>query len=305
MREEIIKVLFYNKFWFQDNPDSKMPSHPDFRFFFAENNIHEVDAVVFHIPTLELVPEELKTLKRNKNQLWVYLCMECEAHYPEFQTHEIMSLFDLTVTYRTDADVPVPYICSFRNVNWRHPPAQKTAFINAFFSSRWDKSGRYHFLSEMISLLGIDSFGKIFNNIPREKDPYFKSGFNAESFNFKNDVIPKYKFTLAFENARAKDYVTEKFFQPLLLGSVPVYLGAPNVDDFTPGDHCYINVDSFSSVSELANCLTTLNNDDELYNEYFNWKKLPFKAGFESKLNLFSTSGAIDELISAIRKKLC
>lgn len=39
-------------------------------------------------------------------------------------------------------------------------------------------------------------------------------------------LMAKYKFTLAFENALGEDYITEKFWRPLKLGSVPVYLGS-------------------------------------------------------------------------------
>lgn len=34
-------------------------------------------------------------------------------------------------------------------------------------------------------------------------------------------IIPKYKFTFAFENSETDDYVTEKLFGPLAAGSVP------------------------------------------------------------------------------------
>ena len=50
----------------------------------------------------------------------------------------------------------------------------------------------------------------------------------------KLETIKAYKFTLALENAIAEDYVTEKVYDPLIASSVPVYLGAPNIDDFAP-----------------------------------------------------------------------
>jgi len=39
----------------------------------------------------------------------------------------------------------------------------------------------------------------------------------------------KYKFSLAFENAICDDYITEKLWRPLLVGSVPVVMGSPKV----------------------------------------------------------------------------
>lgn len=39
--------------------------------------------------------------------------------------------------------------------------------------------------------------------------------------------VAQYKFTLAFENAVCDDYITEKLWRPLIVGSVPVYYGSP------------------------------------------------------------------------------
>lgn len=55
------------------------------------------------------------------------------------------------------------------------------------------------------------------------------------------EVMKDYRFTIAFENAIADDYVTEKFYEPLLSGSVPVYLGAPNIDRFAPSRSSFID----------------------------------------------------------------
>lgn len=41
--------------------------------------------------------------------------------------------------------------------------------------------------------------------------------------------LARYKFVLAVENAECEDYVTEKLWKPLSIGSVPIYMGAPNV----------------------------------------------------------------------------
>lgn len=39
----------------------------------------------------------------------------------------------------------------------------------------------------------------------------------------------RYKFTMAMENYACNDYVTEKLWRPLRLGSIPIVFGAPNV----------------------------------------------------------------------------
>ena len=90
---------------------------------------------------------------------------------------------------------------------------------------------------ELMRHLAVDSFGRCLNNRTLEED-----GGSATL----REVIRGYRFTLAFENSIAADYVTEKLFNPLAAGSVPVYLGAPNVADFAPGERCYLDVRDFA-----------------------------------------------------------
>ena len=106
-------------------------------------------------------------------------------------------------------------------------------------------------------------------------------------------MISKYKFSIAFENAIAKDYVTEKFFDPLIMGSVPIYLGAPNIEEFAPGDHCYIHVDAFPSVKALADHILELDNDRAEYDAYLDWKKLPFRDEFNRKITSIEVNSLI------------
>lgn len=280
-----IKILFYNKFWNFEHPDYESANMPYFKFFYDKNFINEADIVVFHVPSLDINAEDLKKLKRT-NQTWVYWSYECEVHYPSFQQEEILKLFDLTATYKLDSDVPTPYAVAYKSIDWKKEPKKKTKFINAFFSSNWDASGRYDLLKKLMSKLEIDSFGKILNNRNAIDDPYFTIGIGNESSAFKEGIIGDYKFTLAFENAIAKDYVTEKFFQPLIHGSVPIYLGAPNIEEFAPGDNCYIDANSFSCTSDLINYLDVLNKDIEQYNSFFEWKNLPLRDTFIDKVNM-------------------
>ena len=61
-------------------------------------------------------------------------------------------------------------------------------------------------------------------------------------------MIRPYYFNLAMENSVALDYVTEKLYDPLLVGVVPVYKGAPNVENFVP-PHTIIKFDDFEVVA--------------------------------------------------------
>lgn len=62
----------------------------------------------------------------------------------------------------------------------------------------------------------------------------------------KYEVLSQYKFSLCFENMAIKGYVTEKIFDCLYTGTVPLYLGAPDIEDLIPKD-VYIDCRKFSS----------------------------------------------------------
>jgi hypothetical protein len=55
------------------------------------------------------------------------------------------------------------------------------------------------------------------------------------------------RFVYATANSYGLDYVTEKVFYALQCGSVPAYLGAPNIDSFLPDRSAIIQVSDFDT----------------------------------------------------------
>ena len=231
--------------------------------------MYTAEVVVFHLPDLKYIPYEIKP----KNQIWVAWSLESEINWPCMKRPALMRLFDLKMTYRLDSEVPYTYLEDKYEKSLRSRPVQKKGLINAFISSPFNQSRRVQYLRELMKYIELDSFGKVYNNKKIKED---NGGLTKEG------LIPAYKFTIAFENSISKDYVTEKFFQPLAAGSVPIYLGAPNIDDFAPGRKCFINVRDFKSPKDLALYITKLDKDDEAYNEYFKWKTKPFTEKFNT-----------------------
>ena len=56
-----------------------------------------------------------------------------------------------------------------------------------------------------------------------------------------------YKFYLAFENSLCRDYVTEKFYNPLLFSTVPIVYGEADYEAIGAPTNSYIDVKHFSS----------------------------------------------------------
>jgi hypothetical protein len=103
--------------------------------------------------------------------------------------------------------------------------------------------------------------------------------------------MARYRFVLAFENSICPDYVTEKFFDPLAAGSVPVYRGAPNIADFAPGEGCFVDASTFPGPGELAEHIARLAADQAAYARFFAWKKAPLAPGFVALAEAQRASG--------------
>jgi len=79
--------------------------------------------------------------------------------------------------------------------------------------------------------------------------PWCKECFHGEIDN-KWEVLSKYKFIFCPENSRFDGYVTEKPIQPMCMGSIPIYFGAPDIYEYLPKG-TFIDADKFN-VKELA-----------------------------------------------------
>lgn len=84
--------------------------------------------------------------------------------------------------------------------------------------------------------------------------------------------VARYKFHLALENGLCPDYMTEKLWRPLHQGCVPVYRGSCVVADWMPNDRSAIIIDEFPSPQALAEYLLHLDENDDEYRKYLEFK---------------------------------
>jgi alpha(1,3/1,4) fucosyltransferase len=77
----------------------------------------------------------------------------------------------------------------------------------------------------------------------------------------KSDTLGRYKFSLCFENSVLKGWITEKIFDCFFAGTVPVYWGAPDIEDHVPAD-CFIDKRRFEDYAELRAHLKALTEKD-------------------------------------------
>ena len=123
---------------------------------------------------------------------------------------------------------------------------------------------RIRCFKELSKYKRVDSCGKVLNNM----------GFtcpgsmgNTAHLNF----LSNYRFTICFENASMKNYLTEKLAIAYLAGTIPIYWGCPNIAE-------YINMDSIvylkpdftrEDLHRLIEEVKALDQDETLYRKKY------------------------------------
>ena len=273
-----VLIVFFNRMFNQplelekyDIPNVELSSDP--------RQASLADAVVFHGPNTS--NRLIRGLKKTVNQLWVIWSMESDVNYPIIND----PIFDLRMTYKKDADIWVPYfnIHSLEMMHeMRKPVADRRDGCNiaSLISSHANKSDRFEYLEELSKHVDIHHYGRFMKN------HYIKNDKGRDS---KLEVYSRYHFVIAFENSISTDYVTEKYFDAILAGAIPIYMGAPNISDYAPGKDCHINVSDFEGATMLSKYLKENINNEKLRNNHLEWKSLPFRSPYFIENQLFET----------------
>jgi len=124
--------------------------------------------------------------------------------------------------------------------------------------------------------LDIDFYGRNWNvNDPRYKGaPYNKS-----------DALLQYEYSIAIENCRQKNYVTEKFFDLTVCNTVPLYHGAPNISEIYP-EKSFIQLDFTGPIEKTVEQVKEIYNNDD-YNKRLSYI-LEAKKLYYTKYNIFN-----------------
>jgi len=77
----------------------------------------------------------------------------------------------------------------------------------------------------------------------------------------KYETLSRYNFALCFENMAMDGYITEKIFDCLFAGTIPVYLGDPNIGGAVP-ENCFIDMRRFTDYDSLRAYLHSLTEKD-------------------------------------------
>jgi glycoprotein 3-alpha-L-fucosyltransferase len=203
----------------------------------------------------------------------------------------------LATTNDLQADVHLDY--AGRNYDWfarAIPFKNKTVAAAAFISNCGAKNDRLEVVDSLIKAgFPVHSYGKCLHNAD--------TGGNSAA---KLNTLRQHLFSLAFENSNVRGYVTEKYYQSLVAGSVPVYMGAPNIADFSPtplASSSIVVVDDVTAGKStpaakarvLAARLWELAKDQSKYEAMLAWKTL--SRSRETKQGKIELSGPLKGIV--------
>jgi len=193
--------------------------------------------------------------------------MEGEKYFPEAKIdHKAYQRDKYFAVTSFQSEIPMPYF-SWAEYKINNPAVNFDKVIKgALFLAKNcnSKSDRESVIQNLLKTkLRVDSPSGCFNNAG--PPPGLNDLSNSTA------VQERYLFYLAFENQQTIDYVTEKLWGALRAGTLPVYFGAPNIQEHVP-PNSVIFVDDFKTTQDLANYLIRLTKDKRLYESYHAWR---------------------------------
>ena len=121
----------------------------------------------------------------------------------------------------------------------------------------------------------VDGLGKCMQSRPNAEGIVLTTGGTAlENLRLKQQAISNYLFHFSFENSYEPGYVTEKVFDALIAGIVPVYLGpSDDCKRLLPTPSAAIFIDDFDGdFSKVADYLIYLSRNETAYELHRNWR---------------------------------
>ncbi len=283
-----VRVVFLPGNWMDATDNGYQTQNCDVPCMYTKDTrvsaVKSADAVVVFLPHYTEHPDiVLKKYGIDPSKvLKVGLSTESIRNYPHQFDH--LSDYDIDMSYRLHSDVPYPYITFAQgkrnllaetNSTWK---SREKAVL--FVAKNCGSTSKREQLVEMLQkFVRVDSVSSCLNNKKWPSDIPI-TGNRATD---KRTLSKRYVAILAAENSIEDDYVSEKVYDGLIAGAVPIYYGAPNIDRFVPSDSI-IKVPyplTNDGVKQVAQRIEQVFNSEEEYNRLTHFKRL---GGIEDRL---------------------
>jgi len=126
----------------------------------------------------------------------------------------------------------------------------------------------YDWYSEIFKRPSVGFFTKLLchsSKLRESLDKDYYRSWKGRITGSKLEVLSNYKFAICYENSLVPGYITEKIFDCFFVGTIPIYLGAPNVKEYIP-ENTFIDKRKFSTYEALYEYIANMPS-----NEYLNY----------------------------------
>ena len=202
--------------------------------------------------------------KRHLENKLIYLAVEPEVVVPLHQSNRMKKILRYSkyiATWNKEAvdgkrifHVTVPYIMK---MEYGDTPFNKRKLLTAIYSNK-SGGGKKELYSERRKIF------RYFEDKSEDFDLYGYGWSSKEFGNYKGEVqgkakvYHKYRFAVALENVKdVQGGVTEKIFDCLCAGVVPIYYGALDIEEYVPKE-AFIDYKKFKSVEEMYQYLKNI-----------------------------------------------
>ena len=128
-----------------------------------------------------------------------------------------------------------------------------------FYGNDWEDLGSRFYFNIIKSLLWSIKWG----SFSRLKNMMFlftvrKKLIDVKPSYDKYSILAEYKFALCYESMGLEGFITEKIFDCFFAGTIPIYLGAPDITNYIP-ENTFIDKRKFKNYDDLLFYLSNMN----------------------------------------------
>ena len=280
-----LDILFYTGYHDEIAPTFTVQCPQKCNIINDKSRINSSDAVLFHIPNVNSI-NEMPTY-HNPNQKWIFFTMEPPLMKDRDRFKEFNNRFNVTMTYRKESDVFVPFAklvpispgdkADATDITDREPPGVDKTKLVAWFTRTCELDSK------------ADQYVKIMQHITTTEVFGECGSKNCAEGNYLSACLRElnttYKFYLSFEGSLCKDYISENLWSVFGYNMVPVVLGQGDYAGILP-EKSYIDIKNFQSPKELVRFMMKLHRNFDMYKEYFDWKE-KYKVQIEDREQTF------------------
>lgn len=240
----------------------------------------EIDAYLFYGSGMNL--KNLPMPRNVDKHIWGLFHEESPRNVPELMHPPFLQLFNYSATFSRHSDVPLTlqYLKTIEDITSNEyfiSTKEKNSLLSSiapilFLQSDCDTATeRELYVEELMKHIAVDSYGTCLNNreLPHQfQEDYLNKLDDSDFLKF----IARYKFVIAIENGVCEDYITEKLWRALKVGTVPIYFGSPSVTDWLPNNKSVILLTEYPTPTLMASHVRNLLASDRKYEEYLEHK---------------------------------